>query len=145
MRHTFLFEPAAWTGTGTFWRGDGEALPASSVTEVAHRPEIWLLSGSMTVHGSPPVEFVNAYRIEPAARESGTMHWTSEDATLGQLRGTFTVAGDCIMSVYRCGAFRYHGAEALWMIDAGSYHASGVLLLNGRCLSSWQMLLKRDR
>jgi len=26
MEHTFLFEPAVWIASGTFWRGDGEPL-----------------------------------------------------------------------------------------------------------------------
>jgi hypothetical protein len=143
MRHTFLFEPAVWTATGTFWREDGEPLVASSVTEVAHRPELWLLSGAMKVLGSPPVEFVNAYRIQPAERETGTMRWASEDPTLGKLSGTYTVIGDSILSLYHGGKGGYHGAESLAQIDAGTYRVSGVLLLGERCLSSWQMLLRR--
>jgi hypothetical protein len=144
-RHTFLFEPAVWLGAGTFWRGDGEALPASTFIEVAHRPEVWLLSGAMTVRGSPPVEFVHARRIAPAMRESGTMRWTSEDATLGAVRGTFAVVGDCILSVHRGLAGGYHGSESFGVLDEESYRCAGVLLLDERCLSSWQMLLKRDR
>jgi len=144
MRHTFLFEPAVWTAKGTFWRGDGEALEASGTTEVAHRPECWLLSGSLKVLGSPPVEFLNAYRIRPPGREGGTMRWNSEDATLGKLHGTYSVIGDCIMSVFRFEDSGYHGAEHLGQIDQDSYHSAGVLLLEDRCLSSWQLRLVRQ-
>jgi hypothetical protein len=145
QRHTFLFEPAVWAASGTFWWGDGEALAASAVTEVAHQPSIWLLSGTLKVLCSPPVELVSAYRIEPAMRECGTMHWTSEDATLGKLAGTYTVIGDRILSVYRCDTTDYHGAESLEQLAADTYRSTGVLLLADRCLSSWQMLLSRDR
>lgn len=143
MRHTFLFEPAVWTATGTFWRGDGEALEAAGRTEVAHRAEVWLLSGTLKVQSSPPVEFVNAYRIQPAARESGTMRWTSEDPTLGKLHGTYTVIGESIFSLYRCEATGYHGAEHLGRVDADCYRSAGLLLLDDRCLSSWQLLMRR--
>lgn len=143
MRHTYLFEPAVWTACGTFWRGDGEALQASGRTEVAHRPEVWLLSGTLKVSSSPPVEFFNAYRIQPPDRESGTMRWTSEDPTLGKVHGTYTVIGDSIFSVYRCEASGYHGAEHLGRKDPDCYTSAGLLLLDDRCLSSWQLLMRR--
>src|ERR1700760_194622 len=82
MTHTFLFEPGIWTASGTFWRGDGEPMEAQGRTEITHRPDCWLLSGTLKGFGSPPVEFVNAYRIEPPGRNPGAMKWTSEKATL---------------------------------------------------------------
>jgi hypothetical protein len=145
VRHTFLFEPAVWLARGTFWRGDGESIPAEGVTQITHQPSLWLLSGNLKVLGSPPVEFVTAYRITPATRESGTMRWTSEEATFGKVAGTYTVVGDCMFCVYRCEISGYHGAEALAQLDADTYRSSGVLLLAERCLSSWQMLLSRER
>lgn len=145
MSHTYLFQPAVWTGTGTFWCADGQPLPAEGRTEVAHRVECWLLSGTLKVMGSPPVEFVNAYQIEPPAREGADLKWSSENATLGRLQGTFSVAGNSIISVYRCEAAGYHGAEYYRRIDDDSYESTGVLLLEERRLSSWQVLLRRQR
>jgi hypothetical protein len=145
MTHTFLFEPAVWTATGTFWRGDGEMLAAQGRTEIAHRPDCWLLSGTLKVLGSPPVEFVNAYWIEPPGRNHGTcMKWKSENPTLGKLHGTFSVVGNSIFSVYRCESSGYHGAEHLGQIDSNTYASCGVLLLLDRRLSSWQMVLRRS-
>jgi hypothetical protein len=144
MPHTFLFEAAVWTGTGTFWCADGEPLPAEARTEVAHRPECWLLSGTLKVLGSPPVEFVNAYQIEPSGREGGTLKWGSESATLGKLQGTFSVIGGSIVSVYRSTSAGYHGAEHYRRIDDHSYESTGLLLLEDRPLSSWQVLLRRS-
>src|SRR5262245_22699512 len=140
MTHTYLFEPAVWTGLGTFWRGDGAPLEARGRTEIAHRPDCWLLSGTLKVLGSPPVEFVNAYWIERPTREGASLKWTSENATLGKLHGTYSVVGSSIFSIYRCEASGYHGAEYLGQIDPCSYQASGVLLLEDRPLSSWQMV-----
>ncbi len=77
MPHTYLFQPALWTGRGTFWCGDGQPLAAECRTEVAHRTECWLLSGSLKVFGSPPVEFVNAYWIEPPGRDAAAVKWSS--------------------------------------------------------------------
>ena len=143
MPHTYLFQPALWTGSGTFWCGDGQALPAECRTEVAHRTECWLLSGSLKVLGSPPVEFVNAYWIEPPGRDGATLKWKSESATLGKLHGTFSIVGGAILSVYQCEATGYHGAEHHRRIDDDSYESTGVLLLEDRRLSSWQLLLRR--
>src|SRR5579862_484333 len=76
MKHTFLFEPAVWSGTGTLWRADGQPLEAHARTEIAHRPECWLLSGKLKVLGSPPTEFVQAYLIEPPHAPGDTLKWT---------------------------------------------------------------------
>lgn len=141
--HTFLFEPGVWTSQGTFWRADGEPLEAQGRTEIAHHPECWLLAGTLKVLGSPPVEFVNAYSISPPGRDGTTMKWTAENATLGKLSGTFCVVGGSILCVYTCTASGYHGAEHLGQVDAKHYQAAGVLLLNERRLSSWQLVLAR--
>jgi hypothetical protein len=71
------------------------------------------------------------------------MKWASENATLGKLQGTFSVIGSCIFSVYRCHDSGYHGAEHLEQIDSNTYRSAGVLLLEDRALSSWQMTLRR--
>jgi hypothetical protein len=144
MMHTFLFEPGVWTSRGTFWRADGEPLEAQGRTEIAHHPECWLLAGTMKVLGSPPVEFVKAYSISPPGRDGTCMKWTSDDATLGKLSGTYSVAGTSILCVYSCSASGYHGAEHLGQVDTNRYQAAGILLLNERRLSSWQMVLTRD-
>jgi hypothetical protein len=143
MSHTYLFQPALWSGSGTFWCADGQPLPAECRTEVTHRSECWLLSGTLKVLGSPPVEFVNAYWIEPPGRDGVALKWNSESATLGKLHGTFSVIGSSILSVYRCES-GYHGAEEHRRLDEDSYESTGVLLLEDRRLSSWQVLLRRS-
>ncbi|MGH8140633.1 MAG: hypothetical protein ACREVV_20875 [Steroidobacteraceae bacterium] len=143
MMHTFLFEPGVWTSRGTFWRADGEPLEAQGRTEIAHHPECWLLAGTLKVLGSPPVEFVNAYSISPPGRDGTTMKWTAENATLGKLSGTFSVVGTSILCIYTCTASGYHGAEHLGQVDSNHYQSAGILLLNERRLSSWQVVLKR--
>ena len=143
MMHTFLFEPGVWISRGTFWRADGEPIQAEGRTEIAHRPECWLLSGTLKVLGSPPVEFVNAYTISPPGRDGTCMKWTSENATLGKLSGTFSVVGTSILSVYTCTASGYHGCEHYGQVDPNRYNSAGILLLNERRLSSWQLVLTR--
>ncbi|HLY53207.1 MAG TPA: hypothetical protein VKQ31_09385 [Steroidobacteraceae bacterium] len=143
MAHTFLFEPAVWTASGTFWRGDGEALEAVGRTEIAHRDQCWLLSGTLKVLGSPPVEFVHAYLIEPPGA-SGTMKWTFETETFGKLSGMYAVVGGSIFSVFSCDASGYRGTEQLGQIDADHYAAAGLLLQNDKLIYSWQLQLKRE-
>jgi len=143
MMHTFLFEPGVWTSKGTFWRADGETLEAQGRTEIAHHPTVWLLAGSLKVFGSPPVEFVDAYSISPPGRDGTSMKWTSDNATLGKLSGTFSVVGSSILNVYTCTASGYHGAEHMGQVDANRYNAAGILLLNERRLYSWQVVLTR--
>lgn len=143
MIHTFLFEPGVWTARGTFWRGDGEPLDTQGRTEIAHHPDVWLLAGTQKVLGSPPVEFVNAYSIAPPGRDGSCMKFTSESATLGRLSGTFSVVGTSILCVYTCTGSGYHGCEHFGQVDNNRYNATGILLLNERRLSSWQVVLTR--
>ncbi len=130
--------------SGTFWRGDGEPMEAQGRTEITHRDPCWLLAGTLKVLGSPPVEFVNAYRIEPP-RQGATMKWTSENATLGKLHGTYSVVGTSIICVFRCHDSNYHGAEHFEQLDTNSYRSAGVLFLEDRALSSWQMTWRRQQ
>ena len=143
MAHTFLFEPAVWTTSGTLWRADGEALEAIGRTEIAHRPQCWLLSGTLKVLGSPPAEFVHAYWIEPPGPGGAGLKWTFESATFGTLRGRFAVIGESILSVYGCETSGYHGAEHLGQIDANNYRSAGMLLLKDQIIYSWQLMLQR--
>jgi hypothetical protein len=144
MTHTFLFEPAVWNATGTVWRADGEALEAVGRTEIAHRRECWLLSGTLRVLGSPPAEFVHAYLIEPPAPEHTGLKWTFESAMFGKLQGRFAAIGPSILSVYGCETSGYYGSEHLGQIDADSYRTAGMLLLKDKIVYSWQMMLKRE-
>ena len=102
-----------------------------------------MLSGTLKVLGSPPVEFVSAYWIEVPGRDGAAVRWSSENAALGKLHGTFSVVGSSILSLYRSESSGYHGADHLRRIDDDSYESTGVLLLEARRLSSWQLLLRR--
>src|SRR5256884_1771183 len=141
--HTFLFEPGVWTSTGTLWRADGEPLEAVGRTEIAHRRECWLLSGTLKVLGSPPTEFVHAYWIEPPGPKGASMKWSFENATFGTLKGTFAVIGESILSVYGCETSGYHGSEHLGQIHADHHRSAGLLLLQDQIISSLQVIVER--
>jgi hypothetical protein len=90
------------------------------------------------------VEFVNAYWIEPPGRDGVALKWTSENAALGKLHGTFSIIGSSILSLYRSISSGYHGADHLRRLDDDHYESTGTLLLEDRRLSSWQVMLKRE-
>ena len=144
MAHTFLFEPAVWIASGTFWRGDGEPLEAVGRTEIAHRDQCWLLSGVLKVLGAPPVEFVHAYLIQPPAAPGGVMKWTFETETFGKLAGTYAVVDRSILSLFGCDSSGFQGTECLGQVDADHYTAVGVLLQNEKTIYSWAMRLSRE-
>ncbi|HYM26839.1 MAG TPA: hypothetical protein VET66_01715, partial [Steroidobacteraceae bacterium] len=135
--------PAVWHGTGTLWRADGEPIDTQSRTQIVHRQDCWLLSGTLKVLGSPPAEFVHAYLIEPPQPDHAGMKWTFESAMFGKLRGRFAAIGPSILSVYGCDASGYYGAEHLGQVDADTYRTAGMMLLQDKIVYSWQMLLKR--
>ncbi len=144
MKHTFLFEPAVWSGDGTLWRADGEPLEAHARTEIAHRPECWLLSGKLKVLGSPPTEFVQAYLIEPPRGPGDTLKWTFESAMFGKVQGRFAAIGASILAVYGCEVTGYYGSEHFGQIDAVTYRSAGMLLLKDKLMYSWEMTHRRS-
>src|SRR5947207_15991146 len=93
MAHTFLFQPAVWTAKGTLWRADGVPLEAIGRTEIAHRAECWLLSGTLKLLGPPPAEFVHAYWIEPPGPDRSSLKWRCQDATFRTPLGRSAVTG----------------------------------------------------
>lgn len=143
MHHTFLYEPGVWTLSGMFWSADAQGLSAEGRTEISHGKDCWLLAGRMRVLASPPVEFLNVYAIEVPGPDALESRWTSENATLGKLHGVFTIAGPCILSLYRSEQGGYHGTEHLRQIAPDQYEAAGVLMMEDRRLSSWHVLLTR--
>jgi hypothetical protein len=146
MTHTFLFQPGLWSGAGTFWTEDGKPTNAEGRTEISHRDQCWLLAGSLRVLSSPPVEFVNHYSIVPPTPDAISTKWTSENSAIGKLRGTFSIVGPSIVSLYRAeGGAGYYGTEHLIQLDPNRYEACGVLLLDERRLSSWRVALTRDK
>jgi hypothetical protein len=145
MMHTFLFEPAVWTSTGTLWRADGEPLETIGRTEIAHRPECWLQSGTLKVLGSPPTEFVHGYMIERPVKIGATMKWTFESAMFGTLLGRYAVIGPSILAVYGCESSGYHGAEHFGQVDSDHYRTAGMLLLKDAVIYTWQSHLERQR
>jgi hypothetical protein len=144
MAHTFLFEPAVWIASGTFWRGDGEPLEAVGRTEIAHREQCWLLSGTLKVLGAPPVEFVHAYLIEPPGPNGAVMKWTFESETFGKLSGTYVVVDRAIVSLFNCDASGFHGSEHLGQVDQNHYATAGALMQKDKLIYSWAMRLSRE-
>jgi hypothetical protein len=134
-----------WASTGTLWRADGEPLETVGRTEIAHRPECWLQSGTLKVLGAPPTEFVHGYMIERPVAAGATLKWTFESAMFGTLLGRYAVLGPSIVSVYGCEASGYHGAEHLGQLDANHYRAAGMLLLKDAVIYTWQSVLERQR
>jgi hypothetical protein len=143
MHHTFLFEPGLWTLSGTFWTADEQGIAVEGRTEISHGKDCWMLAGRMRVLASPPAEFVNVYCIEVPGREALASKWTSENSTLGKLHGVFSVAGQAILSLYRSEQGGYYGTEHLRQITLDQYEGFGVLLMDSRRLSSWQLTLQR--
>jgi len=113
-------------------------------TEIAHRDQCWLLSGVLKVLGAPPVEFVQAYLIEPPAHPGGIMKWTFETETFGKLVGTYAVVERSILSLFGCEASGFHGTEHLGQVDADHYATVGVLLQDDQIIYSWAMRLSRE-
>jgi len=83
----------------------------------------------------------NAYSINPRPR-CHVYEVVCRDATLGKPQRTFSVVGTSILCVYTCTASGYHGAEHMGQLDA-PLQRGGILLLNERRLSSWQLLTRK--
>lgn len=142
--HTFLFTEAAWRAEGTYLVPEGETLPASGRTVVTHADGVWINDGTLRVEAPDgPGEIRSVYRIEPFGPGERSTSWTAENPVLGELRGTFAVVGDTILSVYRSADGGASGSESLRRVDDDSYENRGLLRAADGEVSAWDMRLTR--
>ena len=143
MGHRFLFEEGVWIAAGFFRDGDGNTMHLTGRTEITHRDDVWINSGIMEIEGDTPLRVENIYRIVPFARGSDSTTWKSENPDLGPLVGTFAVVGDSILSAFRNGDGSLYGTEYLKNVDPDTYANRGVLLKQGKLISSWSATITR--
>lgn len=143
--HTFLFREGRWLAEGSFRTADGSRVRAHGETTVRHRTEAWINEGRLVLE-SPggPGMIENFYRIQPFTEEEGFTTWTSQNPALGRLEGSFSVAGDTILSRYVSQDGGARGVEALRRLGPNLYEARGTLDVDGELASAWAMTLRRE-
>jgi hypothetical protein len=142
-RHTWLFEPGAWTATGRFWEKGEVEREAHGASIVRHTGALWEIEGSMEILADPPVRFQNNYRIIAPRGDARILHWQSENPALGTLKGVFLVADDTILSTFQSSDGGSLGSEAMRQLTPDRYEARGLFLAAGAVVSSWSMELVR--
>jgi hypothetical protein len=143
VKHTFLFEPAAWVAEGQYIDSDG--VPSETVGDaiVVHEPDMWIRNATFRVQSNPPMEFRDRYTVKPLAAGHVTTMWTSDNAIAGQLFGTFLFSDDAIVSVFSNAAGDYSGSEYIKLEDDGHYTLFGSMLRGKRTIFSWRLTLTR--
>lgn len=144
VRHTFLFDEAAWTAHGHFIDAEGTARAVDGSAEIAHGGEAWTNRSVMRLLSQPPVEFANNYRITPFAPGAAATEWESQNPGIGRMLGRFAVVGDSILSTFASEDGSHSGAESLQMVEADRYVGRGVLYRNGEFFSAWIVELRRN-
>jgi hypothetical protein len=142
-RHSWLFEPAAWTAAGRFWQ-DGEIeREARGSSIVRHAPGAWEIEGTIELLGEPPATFRNVYELAVPAAGARSVAWRSHNPAVGSLAGIFFIADDTIMSSFRSRDGGFAGSEHMCQLAADRYQARGLFLASGKVLSAWSMELVR--
>lgn len=140
--HTYLFQPGLWKAKGHFWDAEGRIIPMEGESRIEHGPDGWTIQGRLCLLGHQ-FEYVNDYRLEPAAPEMRHIPWTSLNPALGFLKGHFIVVADAILSSFHSEDGRHHGSETLLLQEPTLYHARGMLLKGEELVSSWSAALQR--
>lgn len=136
MEHTYLFCPGRWRAEGTYYDDMGRPFPLTGWSELVRGAGEWTLEGALEVRCSPPVCFSNRYQIRETDRPH-TLAWRSFNPALGELEGTFELAGESILSRYVSRDRIYSGCEVLTLREDGSYYNAGVSMKRGRRVSAW--------
>src|SRR5690242_14848955 len=100
MKHTFLFEPAAWDAAGEFIDADGVSRPSRGEAVIVHEAGQWISEGVMRIDATPPLELRNRCTVNPPGTGQSTTTWTAQSEEAGTLYGTFLFAQDAIVSVF---------------------------------------------
>jgi hypothetical protein len=111
---------------------------------VRHTPETWWIDGEMEILVEPPVRFQNNYEVAAPRGDTNIVPWRSQNPAVGVLDGTFVVAGDTIMSLFRSEDGRFAGSEHLTRLAPDRYQACGVFGASGKVISSWSIELVRQ-
>lgn len=136
MEHTYLFRTGCWRAEGTYYDEAGHSFPLTGWSEVVRTSQEWTLDGALEVRCSPPLSFANRYQIHGTDRPY-TLAWRSFNPALGELEGTFELAGESILSRYVSRDRVYSGCEVLTLREDGSYYNAGISMKNGRRMSAW--------
>ena len=141
MEHPYLLQPLVWTAQGTYYYGEGHSFPLTRQSRLRRGNRLWQLEGEMVIAALQPLKFWNNYDISQA-EDPSTLRWTSHNPALGTLAGTFTLVGNCILSIYNSPDGIYSGTETLWLQADGSYYNAGGSLCRGQRMSSWTAVLR---
>ena len=141
MEHPYLLQPLVWTARGTYYDGEGRSFPLTGQSRLLRDAHRWQLEGKLSVAAPQSLKFWNKYTISQA-EDPSTLRWTSHNPALGTLAGTFTLVGNCILSIYNSPDGIYSGTETLWLQADGSYYNAGVSLCRGQRMSSWTAVLR---
>jgi hypothetical protein len=95
----------------------------------------------LRLRGDPTRVTHNRYEIEPFSDGARSTHWTSNNPSVGALRGRFVLAGDAILSFYASPTGRYRGFECLKQESEKHYSARGSMLDEDKVLSTWALEL----
>jgi hypothetical protein len=140
-QHTFLFEEARWSVRGFSRDEHGAERPCTGRTEVVHERDRWLVDTALTIDARPPSTLASRYEVQPPSVDDPGLRFVMRNPMLGELRGTFALAGDTLLSHADDGG-TVHSLEALRLTRTG-YDVRGALLVAGRVVSSWTLSMER--
>ena len=144
VKHSFLFEEAAWKAEGLYFHADGRAVPAEGRTRITHLPDIWINDGYMRVLVNGGAEFSNRYEIQPFGPNDEITTWRSRNPALEDLSGQFIIIEETIISPWQSQSGAFHGAEVMIMVAPGEYLSRGYAMHGREKLSSWAVRLLKE-
>lgn len=108
---------------------------------VIHEAEVWLTRSRLTLHGTAPRAYANDGWVVPFPKGQNVTSWRGDHTSFGELRGTFTLVEDSVLSSFSSREGRYAGTEYLLRVLEGEYSSRGAVLQAGVRVASWRVEL----
>lgn len=134
--HTLFVREGRWQLSGSTVDVAGNPNIAIGLAVVTHSGELWILEEQVN-------ELQSRYTILPLANGATATRFNGVSGVMGELEGSMVFFDDLILLTYTSSDGRYHGCEALRMLDGDRYETRGALFLEQGHVSSWSYVLAR--
>jgi len=143
MEHTYLIKPGKWSARGTFHDHEMGGVEAIGSSEITHNRDEWINKGTISLDRGEGIVMENEYRIRPIKGGEFCTEWTASNSSIGEMKGTFTLVDDSILSLFHSMEGHLRGSEFLVMVGSGIYRVRGTLYGPLGYLSSWYMDMEK--
>lgn len=141
-KHTFLFTEGTWNLKGYFFDENEKSFVAEGEVIIKHDEKIWQVSSRIKTLGNNPVDILNEYEVAPFKGNGKTAQWKAENSLIGEIKGSFVMHHEYIVSLFESIDKKHSGTEYLMFVDKSYYKYRGIIFRADRKYASWTLEMK---